>query len=85
MASIHVLNHVGQIEGSQGIGDTLAIPGCRPLAGGQVDVGHQVWQRIGLDEQGEGRVWIGPDDIRDDYETAAVSFGFNLLEEQAGS
>jgi hypothetical protein len=50
MAGIDVHGDVGQVELLERICDTLAVAGCRILAGLEVGVGDQVWQGIGLDD-----------------------------------
>ncbi len=65
MAGIEVHDHVGQVEVLDGVGNAVAVAGGAVLARRLVRVGHQVGQRIGLDDQGEGRVGVGLDELDD--------------------
>ena len=67
VTSINVGHNVGQVEGLQGVGDTLAVARGGVLAGLQVDVGDEVGKRVRLNDQGKGLVGVGLDDIGDDY------------------
>lgn len=58
MACINVHDHVGQVEVLQGIRDASAVARSRVLARGQVAVGDQVRQGVGLDDEGECRVGV---------------------------
>lgn len=67
MAGVDVHDDVGQVEGLEGVGDTLLVAGLGLLAGREVGVGHQVGERVGLDDEREGRVGVGLEEVGDDY------------------
>lgn len=59
VAGVDVHDDVGQgAEHLQRVGDAVAVAGGGVLAGRLVAVGGQVGQRVGLDEQREGRVGV---------------------------
>lgn len=62
---IQVLDNVGQVERLQRISNAVAVPSGAILAGSEVDVCDQVGERVGLDEKGEGGVWVRLEDRRD--------------------
>jgi hypothetical protein len=65
VAGVEVHDDVGQVQGADGVGDALAVAGRRLLAGLQVDVGHQVRERVRLDDECKGRVGLALDEGRD--------------------
>lgn len=65
MPGVQVLDNVGQVERRQRVRNALAVPICTCLASGEVDVGDQVGERVGLDEKGEGRVGVRLEDRGD--------------------
>lgn len=67
VAGVDVHDDVGQVEGLEGVGDTLLVAGLGLLAGREVGVGHQVGERVGLDDEREGRVGVGLEEVGDDY------------------
>jgi hypothetical protein len=58
VASIDVHGDVGQIQRLESICDTIAVTGGRVNAGLEVDVGDQVGETVGLDDQGNGNVGV---------------------------
>lgn len=60
-----VLDDVGQVEGLEGVGDALAVTVGAVLAGLEVDVGDEVGERVGLDDESKGRVGVGLEDLGD--------------------
>lgn len=58
VASIKVLDDVGQVECLQRVGNTVAVSGSAVLASLEVDVCDQVGQRVGLDDESEGCVGV---------------------------
>jgi hypothetical protein len=58
VTSIDVHGNVRQVEGLEGICDTIFVTLSRVLAGLQVDVGDQVGEGIGLDDEGNGSVGV---------------------------
>lgn len=58
VASVEVLDNVGQVEGLQRVGNTVTVARSAVLASLEVDVGDQVGERVGLDEEGKGRVGV---------------------------
>lgn len=67
VTSVDVLHNVGQVQGRDGVGHTLAIASSRVLARLEVDVGDEVGERVGLNDQGEGLVGVGLDDVGDGW------------------
>lgn len=65
VASIEVLDNVGQVKCLQRVGNTIAVPGGTVLASLEVDVCDQVGERVGLDHEGEGCVGVRLDDRSD--------------------
>ena len=65
MASINVHHHVGQVELLQGVCNTLFVTCGGILAGGEVGVGDQVREGIGLNNESNGGVWVGLEDLDD--------------------
>lgn len=65
MARIKVLDDVGEVQLLERVLDTLAVAVGAVLAGLEVDVGDEVGERVGLDDEGEGRVGLGLDDLGD--------------------
>jgi hypothetical protein len=62
VAGVDVHDDVVEVELRQGVGDALAVARGRGLAGGEVGVGHQVGQGVGLNDEGKGRVGVGLED-----------------------
>jgi hypothetical protein len=58
VASIDVHGDVGQVQRLEGICDTIAVTGGRVNAGLEVDVGDQVGETVGLDDQSNGNVGV---------------------------
>ena len=58
VTSIDVHGNVGQVEGLEGICHTVLVTLSRVLAGLQVDVGDQVGEGIGLNDEGDGSVGV---------------------------
>lgn len=69
VSGVDVHDDVVQVQVRQGVGDALAVARGRVLAGGEVAVSHQVGKGVGLNDEGEGRVRVGFDDIDDGCET----------------
>lgn len=67
MASVDVHDDVGKVKALERICDTLLISGLALLTGGQVGVGDQVGQRVGLDQKSKGRVGVGLDLLNDGF------------------
>lgn len=65
MASIEVLDDVGQVKCLQRVGNTVAVSGGTVLASLEVNVGDQVGQRVGLDDESEGCVGVRLEDRGD--------------------
>lgn len=65
VAGINVHDHVGKVELLESVGNTLAVALGAVLAGLEVDVGDQVGERVGLDDEREGRVGVGLEDLDD--------------------
>ena len=75
VTSINVHGDVGQVELLEGICDTLTVAGRRVLAGLEVDVGDQVGERIGLDDQSNGSVGVLLEDGDNGYVLSDLLFG----------
>jgi hypothetical protein len=58
VASIDVHGDVGQVQRLEGICDTIAVTGGRVNAGLEVDVGDQVGETVGFDDQSNGNVGV---------------------------
>jgi hypothetical protein len=58
VASVDVHDNVGQVEVLERVRNTLAVAGGGVLAGLEVLVGDKVGQRVGLDDEGNGGVWV---------------------------
>lgn len=58
VASINVHHHVGQVELLQGVCYTLLVAISGILAGGEVDVGDQVGERIWLNDESNSGVRV---------------------------
>jgi hypothetical protein len=71
VASINVHDDVGEVERLKSIRDTLLVASSRVLAGLEVDVGDQVGQGIGLDDQSNGDVGILLEDGDNGFEVSA--------------
>lgn len=65
MTGIDVHGDVGQVQLLESICNTLTVTGGRVLAGLEVDVGDQVGERIGLDDQSNGGVGVLLEDSND--------------------
>lgn len=65
MARVKVLDDVGKVQLLKRVLDALAVAVGAVLAGLEVDVGDEVGERVGLDDEGEGRVRLGLDDLGD--------------------
>lgn len=65
VASIKILDDVGQVECLQRVGNAVAVSSGTVLASLEVDVGDQVGQRVGLDYEGEGCVGVRLEDRGD--------------------
>lgn len=68
VAGVEVHDHVGKVEGLEGVGDALAVALGAVLAGLEVDVCDQVGEGVGLDDEGEGRVGLALEDLGDGWE-----------------
>lgn len=62
VASINVLNDIGQVECLEGVSNTLAVARRGLLASGQVVVGDEVREGIGFNDQSESSVGIALDE-----------------------
>lgn len=58
VASVDVHDNIGQVELLEGVGNTRSVSLGRVLAGLEVDVGDQVGQRVGLNNQRKGLVGV---------------------------
>lgn len=56
MTGINVHVYIGEVQLLKRIRNSLTVSGSRGLASCQVDVGDQVGQRVGLNDQSEGDV-----------------------------
>ena len=68
MAGVDVHDDVGQVKALEGVGDALPVGAFALLARRQAGVGDQVGQRVGLDQEGKGRVGVGLEDCDDGCE-----------------
>jgi hypothetical protein len=67
VTSIKVHDDIGEVECRNSIRNALAIASSGILAGLEVDVGHQVGQRVGLNEERKGLVGVCSDDLGNDF------------------
>jgi hypothetical protein len=67
VAGVNVHGDVGQVELLESICDAFFVPGGRVLAGLELDVGDQVRERIGLDDQSNGNVGVFLEDGDDGW------------------
>lgn len=67
VSSINVHDDVGEVELLESICNTLAVSGSGILAGLEVNVGDQVGERIGLDDQDDTGVGVLLEDRDDGY------------------
>lgn len=58
VAGVDVHDHVGQVEVLERVRHALLVGGLALLAGGEVGIGDQVGQGVGLDQESEGGVGI---------------------------
>lgn len=72
VTSVDVHDDVGEVKVLKSVRNTITVTVGAVLAGLQVGVGHQVGERIGLDEEREGRLRVGLDDLDDGYGVAHV-------------
>lgn len=70
VAGVDVHDDVGQVEGLERVCNTILIASLGLLAGRQVDVGHQVRQRVRLDDEREGRVRVRLEELGNDWNIA---------------
>lgn len=63
VARVQVLDNVGQVKLLESVLDALAVALGAVLAGLEVDVGDEVGERVGLDDESEGRVGLALDDL----------------------
>lgn len=70
VTSVDVHDDVGEAKALKSVRNTITVTVGAVLAGLQVGVGHQVGERIGLDEEREGRLGVGLDDLDDGYGVA---------------
>ena len=63
MARVKVLDDVGKVQLLERVLDALAVARGTVLAGLEVDVGDEVGERVGLNDEGEGRVGLGLYDL----------------------
>lgn len=66
VTGIEVHDNVGQVQLLNGVGGALMVAIGGVLAALQVDVGDEVGQRIGLNDESEGLVGVGLDDVDND-------------------
>lgn len=82
MTSINVHGNVGQVKRLERICDALLVTICRVLASSLVNVGDQVGERIGLDDESNGGVGVLLEDGDDGcgiwLVTVGVLFGLRL-------
>ena len=69
VASVNVHDNVGEVEGLEGVRDTLTVASGGVLAGLEVDVGDQVGEGVRLDNESEGLVGVGLDDVGNGWHT----------------
>ena len=67
MSGVKVHDDVGEVEGRDSVGDTVTVALGAVLAGLEIDVGDQVGERVGLDDEGEGRVGLALEDLGKGY------------------
>jgi hypothetical protein len=67
VTGVDVHRNVRQVEGLEGVCDTITVAGGGVLAGLEVGVGDQVGEGIGLDDQSNGRVGVLLEDGNDGY------------------
>lgn len=75
VACINIHDHVGQVQVLQGICDASTVARSRVLARSKVAVGNQVWQGVGLDDEGEGRVGVLLDQGNDGIDVLGLVAG----------
>jgi len=63
VSGINVHDDIGEVEVLEGVRHTVAVTGSAVLAGLEVGVGDEVGERVGLDDEGEGRVGVGLEDL----------------------
>ncbi len=67
VAGIDVHDDVGEVEALESVCDALLVRALAVLASLQVRVGHEVGERVGLDDEGKGRVRVGLELRHDGY------------------
>lgn len=72
VASVDVHDNVVQVELLQGVLDTFFVSGFGVLARLLINVGHQVWQGVGLDDKGECLVGVLLEDSHDYFQFASA-------------
>lgn len=67
VAGIEVHDDVGEVEVLDCVGDAVPVAAGAVLAGVLVRVGDEVGERVRLDDEHEGRVGVGLEDLDDGY------------------
>lgn len=74
VARIEILHHVGQVQGGEGVRDALTVAVGAVLARLEVDVGDEVGERVGLDQERERHVRLALDDLGNGYNTPSEPY-----------
>ncbi len=74
MPGIDVHGDVGEVQLLERVGDAIAVARGGLLASGQVGVGDQVGQRVGLDDSSDGNVGVPLDDLNNRYKETIIRY-----------